>query len=281
MSEFQQSISNFYSSNHMYDDPVCHCNTQFNSDTLIITIGESWTWGAKLDPNKRIDQIWGKLVAQSKKMDWLNIARPGTSNTWMFYQVQDLCRYIANGGNFPYKKIQFIFLCTELGREFREQWEWNTFDPTKMFPCAPKPVDDLFRTLNSMNINYLCQQLNLLQDLQKHLIINVALLHNFCGHQTWTHNFATLGKNWIQVTGDNEGVTLDTNIATFSPHVFKKYAVDLDTIIEYQDRSLQLIDYLESSKYYTSKAENYNTNHPKPDCHRLWADYVVKNLEIK
>ena len=56
-----------------------------DSDTLLVTVGDSWTWGAGLARDKRKNCVWGNLVSEMIQADWLNLAQPGQSNQWMAY----------------------------------------------------------------------------------------------------------------------------------------------------------------------------------------------------
>ena len=79
-----------------------------SGDTLLITIGESWTWGDSL-PDNRLKNVWGYRLATKLQIDWLNIARCGASNFWIFYQLSELIRFGNNNNQFPYGKIVFVF----------------------------------------------------------------------------------------------------------------------------------------------------------------------------
>ena len=67
--------------------------------------------------------------------DWLNIARRGASNLWIFYQIEELVRYKNNYKDLNYEHIQIIVCCTEWGREYSENWKWHPMDPGQ----DPKP----------------------------------------------------------------------------------------------------------------------------------------------
>jgi hypothetical protein len=71
-------------------------------DRLLITVGDSWTWGDSLgavdsenlldDREYRTTHIYGHGVAQTLGADFLMLANPGCSNVWMHDQ---LCAALA------------------------------------------------------------------------------------------------------------------------------------------------------------------------------------------
>lgn len=82
-----------------------------NSDTLLITIGDSWTYGLELD--NRLEQVYGRLVSQALSADWLNVSCPGQGNFWIterFVEVTELIKQL------DYKKIYVVCVFTEIGR---------------------------------------------------------------------------------------------------------------------------------------------------------------------
>ena len=94
-----------------------------NKDTLLITVGDSWTWGDHLgnidwdkasDDPCRLQQIYGRLLADKLNSDWVNLARPGCSNYWMLEKMQDIKPYIQMSN---YKKIYMVVTLTEDLRE--------------------------------------------------------------------------------------------------------------------------------------------------------------------
>ena len=82
-----------------------------NNDTLLVTVGDSWTWGSGLD--NRLDQIYGRHLANLLSADWVNIAYSGIDN---ITAVSRLSKFIA-GLEKQYKNIQVVITLTESGRE--------------------------------------------------------------------------------------------------------------------------------------------------------------------
>jgi hypothetical protein len=99
------------------------------SNTLVVTIGDSWTWGADLtqcllngthlsrltDDDYRIHHVFGNQVANSLSADFLNLGESGSGNWHIYKKIQEL-QTIAD--QLAYKKVIVISVVTELGRDF-------------------------------------------------------------------------------------------------------------------------------------------------------------------
>lgn len=112
-----------------------------NHDTLLVTIGDSWTYGARLgeefpeQPEQgRLTHCFGYRLAQQLNVDWLNLAFPSTNNLWMAERYTNICE-IAD--QLSYKKIIVFVTLTEFGREICTDFD---LDPA---------LNDRYRQTNS------------------------------------------------------------------------------------------------------------------------------------
>jgi hypothetical protein len=113
------SIDDPYSYRQWYEEDIQ------GRDTLLIKIGDSWTWGdhlgcidwdnARNDPC-RMQQIVGRHLSNLLDSDWVNIARPGCSNYWMLEQLYNIELHL-NRVRDQYKKIYVVISLTEDLRE--------------------------------------------------------------------------------------------------------------------------------------------------------------------
>lgn len=92
-----------------------------NSDSLFITIGDSWTYGWRLDEEgDRIDMCYGNIVSDSLGQDFLNLSIPAINNTWMVDKFVQL----ANS-DLGYKNISVFIGLTEFGREINSHYDMS------------------------------------------------------------------------------------------------------------------------------------------------------------
>jgi hypothetical protein len=103
-------------------------------EKLVITVGDSWTWGDHLgkidwhefhDDPIRLKSIYGKKLSNKLDADWVLIARPGCSNYWMLDQLKFFSSIIQELKQ-QYKEIIIVVTLTEDLREcdFVEEREY-------------------------------------------------------------------------------------------------------------------------------------------------------------
>ena len=117
--------------------PWLHENFK-NKNTLLITVGDSWTWGDSLgkinlnsgiidDYEYRTTHIYGYHLSNLLDSDWVNIAVCGTDNINIMHKAVS---YIKNLTRL-YDHIQVVITLTESGRELHnnnflnKQQEYN------------------------------------------------------------------------------------------------------------------------------------------------------------
>ena len=86
-----------------------------NSDTLVVTVGDSWTWGADLDSDLRLQQVYGNLVSHHLSADFLNLGQSGSNNFFIAERVEELGRILHQ---IDYTTVYLICTFTETGRSF-------------------------------------------------------------------------------------------------------------------------------------------------------------------
>ena len=100
-----------------------------DSDTLLVTIGDSWTWGADLtqknnnklhidrleDDTYRLENVYGGILAQKLTADFLNLGESGAGNWHIAQKLEELLKISTE---LKYKNIIIISIFTEIGRDF-------------------------------------------------------------------------------------------------------------------------------------------------------------------
>ena len=107
-------------------DNPCHYRS-VNSEQLLITVGDSWTYGDSLgqtrvrdgrdDPEHRLTHVYGSLIAEELKADWINLALPGISNNMMCTWLAQLLSRHVHG-----KDTVCVITLTESGRHEEISW---------------------------------------------------------------------------------------------------------------------------------------------------------------
>jgi hypothetical protein len=243
--------------NSHYNEPTnCFNFEDRASNQLVVTIGDSWTWGADLDSKLRTQQVYGNLVAQELNADWLNLAQSGSNNFFIAEQVEELAKIAPDLG---YKKINLICTFTEIGRSFNSHH------------------DAYIDYVNWFRYNNIQQFLSFLNAECANRIKKASA------------NFELrLGTNFVDAIGfepDLEpwfrvlGIPCETNAYCGSTGVQRLQAVEqfVYNKADYQDWMIDLIDQAQHIDKVCS-SPTLILAHPRAAGHRAWANYILKTL---
>lgn len=264
--------SGFFST---FKGPSAECNLYHedlqNKNNLLITIGDSWTWGDSIGTTKyaqgisdknRTNLIYGKhLQCLITDCDWINIAMPGTANQWI---VDSALRFPNLISKLNYKKIYLIIGLTDITRDHAQRG------------YHPESNNYFLKSLELWERDYF-EKLSQLSNL-KNVITLVG--RNFTN--TFENNIKILSfhlnKRWIDISADAwdnmiiPGPTVGMNIPTHGLSAEEKLWASNTGIPE----SMQVISFLNKCPLHYKKA----SKHPTEESHRLWANYIFSNLGV-
>ena len=228
-----------------------------DSSRLLITVGDSWTYGDSLgktqvrdgidDTDYRLDHIYGNLISNELESDWMNLALPGGSNYCMLNWLGQLLNRKYN-----YGRITCIITLTEAGRH--EEIKWAQGDLLQ--PALQQIVLKEYSMINELRLRF------------PKVIFKIA--HNFTdslpGHDI-------IEKSWLEVlTG--QSLQDDTYIVV-SDHIrqlnYNRTYPDTPDVI---DRALRRIDILDACSYCCRE----DSRHPLEQGHHMWANYLLTQL---
>lgn len=262
-----------------------------NKDTLLITMGDSWTWGDSLfnirqrgpildDPN-RVKHIYGSLIAKELNSDFINCARCGGSNFFMYSMLSQILEYNQH----DYKKIIVIITLTENGREMNEpraaSWFTNSKDALNFLKNYEHKMFEAFKKLF---VSYPKIKFILTRNFTHSYSENLDIIKNYTTDDIWVEvlnkhqNCNPYPKEVRFLTGAAMFPIQDT--LNWLNIEFK------DLMIEEFDKSLKAIEWLKNSKYNCSeegpsRGFSAGTKHPTIEGHQLWANYLLNHIGIK
>ena len=250
---------------------------------LVITLGDSWTWGDSLgiidihhgvpdDLEARKRDCYGRHLADAYDADWINDAKPGGSNQDI---VNKISEYVNSIDYSKYKKIYLVATLTETGREFGYT---NGLDFTNFNQQLARQEQDILDRINQLVSSY---PINLIVGRNFTDYFPETKLYAWCLTKTWVevilenlkeNHPATIWNkiphDLIKVTGMASGVGLNPLSKRYNNDAkFKKYFVDTITAAE------KLWQFLELSPYN----KKLTTKHPTKEAHLLWAQYILNH----
>lgn len=246
-------------------------------DKLVITVGESWTWGDSLGKTQhkiyddrafRLKNVYGAKLAELLDADFINIAEPGQSNLWI---ADKICWVRNNVHELNYKKIYYIATLTEVGREFNGDRDHNRVY-TELLKDV-KTFDDFLFVLSQEIANVL------------KLYPDVVLGTNFVdsNYPTW---LSVLPRSWLDLIAEHNKQSITDSCTVVQSWVFDRF----DAVFEFNpriDRLQWLRDVLEHMKRASQRTDlmlrsplNYKkaSKHPTPEGHLLWANYLYDQI---
>lgn len=247
------------STNSHYTEPTnCFDFVDRNAGTLLVTVGDSWTWGTDLNPEYRLQHVFGNLVSEKLNSDWLNLAQSGANNFFIAERVEELGKIV---GELNYKKIYLICTFTETGRSFDSQHD-RYIDYLSWF--EHNDINDFLAFLNAECYNRICSVA------EKHRMIlrvgtNFVDPEGFPAHfQPW---FRQLGIPCeIQSCVGHTGASRLQSVQQFisDQNSFKKWFSDLVTKSAYTD--------------LVCRSKILYKAHPTPAGHQAWANTVLESI---
>lgn len=265
---------------------------QKRSRKLVVTIGESWTWGDSLgktchwprgskdhhlwvdDKEYRLKNTYGGQLADDLQADFLNIAECGRSNLWIAQQLQI---FLKNLHTFDYDEIFIAVTLTEVGRDFpREELRPKLADVSCMH--------DFFRVLSTFNCEEIKKSLDMISN------ITNKKIKIFLGTNFVESNYPCpeiFNKSWVELIAEKLDKKIDTPCYVISSWVYEtftkiteyskqisreKYLKDMTNIL---DTAEKRIDFLNESKYNV----NTGSKHPTEEGHKIWKECILEELK--
>ena len=273
------SPDNIYSYRQWYEEDIN------GKDTLLVMIGDSWTWGDHLgsidwdkssnDPCRQ-EQIAGRRLSLLLNSDWVNIAKPGCSNYWMLEQLYDIKQHLINAHS-NYKKIYVVVNLTEDLREAKYTRQINIDQQYKSFWNTSDSIKDFLVKVEG----YLL--LNLETYFKELSFVDVHVARVFT--DVWPDNTSPIliDKSWCDIIQDHVQFN---NYQQPVPFIGQ---MSIDPLAEKfistkPERKLEFLDIMErvGTRWNFLGASQYNlkgsTCHPNPAGHQIWAEYLYSQI---
>lgn len=265
------------------------CN---NKDTLLITVGDSWTWGDHLgninwttifDDPVRLKTVYGKKLSEKLNSDWILLAKPGCSNYWMlekcklfFYQIRELKQ--------KYKRIIITVTLTEDFREFEYVKE---FSYTQVHYSMIDSSRDLFDFLQKAERFLITQFINVFEELGVEYRITRAFT------DLWPQNIeqfkpVVLDKTWCDVFQTQVEFP---NYQKVVPFIGQMAINGITKLIDYSKDNKETLknNFVEIEQKITARynffdASWYNIKgsswHPNAMGHEIFAEYLFQKIKL-
>jgi len=257
-------LSNYFTiatpdNSHYTESTNCFDFVDRMADTLTITVGDSWTWGQDLNPNQRLDQVYGSLVSLELGSDWLNLGQSGSNNFFIAERVEELGNIISD---LNYKNVYLICVFTETGRSFNSHHD-AYIDYVSWF--KKNDIENFLEFLNAE-----CMQ----------RIQAVASRHNII-LRTGTNFVDPVGIktdliSWFRLLG------IDCDISACVGSTGAKRLQDVEQFTQERSSYINWFNNLIDQSLYVDQvcqSQKLVNQHPTALGHKIWADYIIESLK--
>lgn len=269
-----------------------------NSKTLLVTIGDSWSWGSDLSTHNdfydfddkdwiitnggikninqnRLEHSYGNLLSNCINSDWLNLSCPGAGNFHIADRVSELSKLIPK---LDYDKIIVVCVFTEVCRHFNSADD-TTIDHHMLFQNFTS-IENFLSDLNKFAVDQIVSVLADFTHVQLLVGTNFVDKIGFdrlSGQQLlstpWYQLLGIGRSSAIFLAGDlswpNFVRSIEDNTIPAGLHqLFKQFIVDC------QDYEKTIEREYEQSLYFDGKL-----HHPNKQGHKLWADYLFERIQ--
>jgi len=275
-------------------------NTEFHvvrgSDTLLLIIGESWTYGEALSGigtgaglfnlQSQLEGCMGPRMAEVTGWDLYQFAIPGNCNLYMHIELERILQHVATLG---YKQIKVVMQMTENSREFPLSY---------IDICKSHPINDwlTYPTKKSINItDWLSMYDEIFYQCYHDILsrftacpIEGILWRNFTKSNSDKKDycFKIVETSMIQYTAKLVNHSI-TNPSLMNPIEFQNFFDQQGKNIVipdgYMEEQLDLIekmfDYIGGSKVV--KCLVYHNNHPTKYGHLVWGHHLIRQAGWK
>jgi hypothetical protein len=260
------------------------------SDTLLVTIGDSWTWGSGISGKGvdatnitaeqndfRLDHLYGNIISQDKNWNWINLGFYAMGNQWMVDKVLELRALLPL---LEFKEIIVMINFTSTGRWFATSHDsltdYKTFFQTNKMTAE----DDYENFLLDLNRKML-RDINLLTNSEtrvKLLVGTNAVDH--CGFDIIEEkNIIPLPWYRLLSKTDLDGTFVDMDSIKSLANM-ENLLYNSDQKIAFQKWMIEKIKQAEKQKMMLNTMDHVAQDkvHPDHNGHKLWAEYILKNI---
>jgi len=230
-----------------------------NSKQLLVTVGDSWTWGADLPEKTRLSDLYGNIISDNLGTDWLNLGQSGSNNFFIAERVEEFGKLV---NRLCYDKIYLICTFTESGRSFNSHYDVY-IDYVNWF--KNNSIYNFLEFLNQECVNRIQQVAN-----EYNLILKIGT--NFVDPIGITN---VLPTPWFRLLG------IECPIIAHAGTTGVKRLADVKFFTNQQSEYMHWFGHMVDSAAYIDRVSHdpiLINAHPGPSGHSAWANYLLSNI---
>lgn len=262
-----------------------------NNDTLLVTIGDSWTWGSgicdnntngavnitKEQNNFRLNHLYGNLISKEKNWNWLNLGFYSAGNQWMVEKVFELRRLIPY---LNFKNIILICVLTSTGR-WLNTWQDSLTDYKDFFnKNQMTDLKDFENFLIDLNRKALSQIKLLIRSADNIRLLIGTNAVDHCGFDILEQK-EIIPTPWYKLLSktDLNGIYVDMESLRYLPYL-ENVLANTDQKYAFKKWMMEKINQAEKQNQMLSDMDHvaFDKAHPNLYGHRKWAEYILEKI---
>jgi len=253
--------------------------------TLVISLGDSWTWGDSLDESVRTQQIYGRLLAQHYDADIINVGFKGGPNSWILLAGNFIINQLQK--NNTYERVIVVVTMTESMRETLLH-DAFPFDYTKQGQIYGPTQAYYQHVLDSLENHWQQLAQSMLDKTDNRFVMLMG--QNFVWHNMVNKlkhpRLIVANQNWIEVLAQHQDIGVPVRTNVINGWVFNNF-----TGITRQARMMDdtackkfTLPLIEKAtlvhKWLDDSVFNHRrtSKHPTDQGHQFWADYIIGQI---
>jgi len=259
------------------------------SDTLLVTIGDSWTWGSGIcgpfdagniteeDDKFRVSNLYGNVISKEKKWNWLNLGFYSMGNHWMVDKVFELRGLVPH---LHFKNIVVVCVMTGTARWFNT-WQDSLTDHKKFFTTNKMTEqEDYENFLIELNRKLLREIMLLCGSDERIQLLVGSNQVDHCGFDVLNTD-QVIPLPWYKLLSNTDLDGIFVDLESIKGLQRMEHLLDnSDQRITFQKWMIEKIDQAEKGNEIVSKMQDVADDkfHPNHNGHRMWAEYLLKDI---
>jgi hypothetical protein len=263
-----------------------------NSDTLLVTIGDSWTYGSGIDTswpmhlpytslspaqnNFRVNNLYGNLISEDKGWNWLNLGFYSMGNQWIANKVFELRALVPH---LKFKKIIVMCVLTGTARWFHT-WQDGNMDYKSHFNknamTETQHYENFFIDINKKIIEQITHLTNSAGNVR--LLVGTNGVDH-CGFDSLREE-QIIPLPWYRLLTDTKlnGISVDIDSIKYLPSM--ETYLSSEQKFAFQKWMMAKIDQAQEQTAMIKNMQCLSADgfHPTHNGHRKWADYIIQKV---
>lgn len=260
-----------------------------SSDTLLVTIGDSWTWGSGMaghgvdamnitaEKNDfRLNHLYGNVISKEKNWNWMNLGFYGMGNQWIVNKIFELRALVPH---LEFKKVIVMCVLTGTGRWLHTWQDGLTDYKTYFQKHTMNEAQQYENFMIDINRKMLEQITHLTNSAENITLLVGTNAVDHCGFDSLREE-QIIPLPWYRLLTQFQLDGIYVDIESIKGLQRIENYLSSDQKYAFQKWMMEKIDQAEKQTDMIANIGDLTTCnlHPTVNGHRKWAEYILKEV---